>query len=58
MPSEKRKITVQQDNPVWQEYDREVLVELWHNNHQTTALRLSRDEALDLSEALMAFARG
>lgn len=50
-----RKITVQQDNPVWQEYDRDVLIELWHNKHQTTVLRLSRDEAWNLRYALARF---
>ena len=53
--SEQRKITVEQDNPAWQEYDREVRIELWHNRHQTSALRLSRDEALNLWDKLAQF---
>ena len=53
--NEQRKITVERDNPVWQEYDREVKVELWHNPNQTTSLRLSREEALSLRDALTSF---
>lgn len=52
LPSETRKIGVTQDNPIWQEYDREILVELWHNERQTTSLRLSREEAENLRDAL------
>lgn len=46
--SEQRKIQVKRENPVWQEYDREVVVELWHNRNQSSLLRLSRVEARDL----------
>lgn len=53
--TEQRKITVGRDNPVWQEYDREVKVELWHNPNQTTSLRLSRAEARDLLNGLAEF---
>lgn len=53
--SEPRKITVAQDGPIWQEYDREVCIELWHNSQQTTTLRLSREEAQNLQEALTNF---
>jgi len=53
--SEQRKITVERDNPVWQEYDREVKVELWHNPNQTTSLRLSREEAWNLRDELAEF---
>lgn len=53
--SETRKITVEKDNPIWQEYDREVRVELWHNQHQVTALRLSHEEAWNLRYALARF---
>lgn len=50
--SEPRKITVERDNPIWQEYDREVRIELWHNQNQTTSLRLSPEEATYLHAAL------
>lgn len=53
--SERRKITVGQDNPIYQEYDREVLVELWSNPNQTVPMRLSREEAQDLQEQLTNF---
>lgn len=53
--SEQRKITVERDNPIWQEYDREVKVELWHNRNQVTSLRLSPGEAKTLLDALNAY---
>jgi len=53
--SETRQITVKQENPVWQEYDREVAIELWHNEHQTTVLRLSPEEVRNLQAALAEF---
>lgn len=52
--NEPRKITVQRENPIWQEYDREVKVEIWHNRHQTTAICLSPEEATILHAALTA----
>lgn len=45
---EQRKVTVVQVHPKQQEYDREVLVELWHNAYHTTALSISVAEAVDL----------
>lgn len=51
----RRKIEVKPDNPVWQEYDREVAVELWHNPNQSSLLRLSRVEAQDLLKQLTAY---
>lgn len=53
--SEQRKITVQQNNPAWQEYDREVLIELWHNAYETMSLELSHEEARTLLEWLAHF---
>jgi len=53
--SETRQITVKQEFPVWQEYDREVAIELWHNEHQTTVLRLSPEEVRNLQAALAEF---
>lgn len=53
--SEQRKITVERDNPIWQEYDREVRIELWHNRHQVTSLQLSPKEAEALLAALQAY---
>lgn len=50
--SEQRNIEVRQENNIWTEYDREVAVELYHNRNQSTTLRLSREEALDLSVKL------
>ena len=53
--SEQRKITVERNNPIWQEYYREVQIELWHNAYQTTALLLSPDEARGLLRDLATF---
>ena len=53
--NEPRKITVQRENPIWQEYDREVCVELWNNPNQTTVFRLSREEAWSLRDELGEF---
>lgn len=53
--SKQRKITVTLDNPIWQEDDREVKVELWYNPNQTSGLRLSPDEAKALLSALTAY---
>jgi hypothetical protein len=53
--SEQRKITVEKDNPIWQEYDREVRIELWHNRNQVTPMRLSPAEAMTLLTKLQAF---
>lgn len=53
-----RDITVKRENPIWQEYDRVVAVELWHNAHQTTNLRLSLEEARNLQKALEHFLGG
>jgi len=53
--SDQRKITVGRDNPIWQEYDREVKIELWHNPNQVTSLRLSPNEAKTLLAALHAY---
>lgn len=53
--SEQRKITVEKDNPVWQEYDREVRIELWHNRNEVTPMRLSPDEARTLFTKLQNF---
>jgi len=50
--TETRKITVKKENPLWQEYDREVAIELWHNDHQTTVFRLSPEEVRNLQAAL------
>jgi len=50
--NETRKITVSKENPRFQEYDREVTVELWHNQHQTSVLRLSPVEARNLLDEL------
>jgi hypothetical protein len=56
--SESRKIIVQKDNPIWQEYDREIAVELWHNASQCTVLRISPDEARDLHHQLDDYLKG
>ena len=53
--SEQRKITVERDNPAWQEYDREVRIELWHNRNQVTPMHLSPDEAMTLLAALQTY---
>ena len=53
--TEQRKITVERENTIWQEHDREVKVELWHNPNQTTSLRLSRAEARELLNGLAEF---
>jgi hypothetical protein len=53
--SEQRNITVERDNPIWQEYDREVKIELWHNPNQVTSLRLSPEEAGTLLVELRAY---
>ena len=50
--TEPRTITVGPVNPTWQEYDREVLIELWHNATQSNAFHLSREEARRLCKAL------
>jgi hypothetical protein len=56
--SEQRDITVKRENTLWQEYDREVAVELWHNQHQTTVLRLSPAEAATLRDKLVEHLKG
>jgi hypothetical protein len=53
--SQHRKITVGKDNPAWQEYDREVLAEVWHNAYETSALRLTHEEARTLHVLLGAY---
>jgi len=50
--SEKRRIEVGEEDGRWLEYDRDFRVELYHNDHQTTILRLNRGEAEDLYEKL------
>ena len=50
-----REITVEQENPMWLEYDREIVVELCHNDHQSTSLKLSRKEARELRDELAYF---
>lgn len=53
--SNPRKITVEREDPRWQEYDREVCIQLWSNQHQSTAFRLSREEFRNLRSALDEF---
>lgn len=50
-----RKIAVDLEKSAWLEYNREVVVELCHNNHQSTSLKLSREEAWQLLGELAYF---
>jgi hypothetical protein len=48
MRGEPREIEVKAEDPRTLEYDRDVRIELHHNSHQSTSLKLSELEAADL----------
>lgn len=55
---ETRKITVERENPVYQEWDREVAIQIWHNPNQVIGLRLSPAEAASLRDKLIEYLDG
>lgn len=53
--SRPRRIVVAQEDPRWQEADRDVHIEVWHNRYQPTVIPLTRDEARRLKDLLENF---
>jgi len=56
--TKQRRITVKQEYADWQDDNREVCIEVWHNPNQTSTLRLSRGEAEALLADLLSFLNG